>query len=184
MISADRTRLSSTVCLALRLAEGADCFSGCHRGKPSSHPSLCSVAFTEVCWGDRSPRCCSGSTKSRAAGQELLSRFSFTLTSAQPFVEVCKNSALEIDKQWWTNLEQHAVYLNLLQYKKNPIKLPFEGKQIITWVPCELLHIPETNDEQQNVAAKSFLDIYRIKYIHLWLWSLYSQITLLRSINI
>lgn len=43
------------------------------------------------------------------------------------------------------------------------IELQFEEKQIITWLPCKLLHVPQTNNEQENVVGESFLDIYRIK---------------------
>lgn len=56
-----------------------------------------------------------------------------------------------MDKLWWT--QSVSIYYNI----KKSIKL------LITWIPCKLLHIPETNDEQENVAGESFLDICRIK---------------------
>lgn len=47
-------------------------------------------------------------------------------------------------------------------YKNKLLKCSLR-KHIITWVPCKLLHIPETNNEQENVACESFLDIYKYK---------------------
>lgn len=55
-----------------------------------------------------------------------------------------------------TNKHRHHTVFFLSIY------VEFEVKPI-TWLPCKLLHVPETHDEQEDVVGESFLDIYRIR---------------------
>lgn len=88
-----------------------------------------------------SPRSCSGSRKNKTAGKTLLAGFSN--------VRLLK----------WTKLPLVEMNKNM-----NPLKC-----RMITWVPWELLHVPEAHDEQENVAGETFLDVCKRKRTHLGL---------------
>lgn len=147
MISADKPRLSSTVCLALRLAAGADCFQ---------RAVILSV-LTLLCHWGLLVRVKEG------AVQQIF--FFFFLILQWQILTICRFLFQKVsfwNRQNMVNKGSTLVVCIYYTIQKS-IELQFEEKQIITWLPCKLLHVPQTNNEQENVVGESFLDIYRIK---------------------
>lgn len=158
MISADKPRLSSTVCQALRLAAGADCFQ---------RAVILSVLTLLCHWGffyvETDPQgFAAGQPKAQEHGRSCSAVFFLNIAMTNSdnssilfFLFFPKSQHF---KQ--TMVKKHRA-VHCFFYTN--IYLESEEKQIITWLPCKLLHVPETNNEQENVVGESFLDIYRNK---------------------